>query len=209
MALHLDWLTADMHFNHLNILKWRSRGGDVADMNEEIRRRWNAVVGPHHKVGIVGDALMGPRLEGLPLFHGLNGELLLWPGNHDHCWIGNPRRITGARNWPEIYGEYFTLMTDGEYDIEGLPSRVVVSHFPYYGDHTPEERYQKYRPKDNGLWEIHGHIHSEWKTNDRMINVGMDAWGRPVSVKEVADLMSQPPAFRPCPDPGPLANLAS
>jgi calcineurin-like phosphoesterase family protein len=38
--------------------------------------------------------------------------------------------------------------------------RVLVSHFPYAGDHTDEARYDQWRLPDYDLPIIHGHTHS-------------------------------------------------
>jgi calcineurin-like phosphoesterase family protein len=55
--------------------------------------------------------------------------------------------------------------------------KALVHHFPYYGDHTEEERYGAYRLADNGLPLIHGHVHDLWKTEgSNQYNVGIDAW---------------------------------
>jgi calcineurin-like phosphoesterase family protein len=36
---------------------------------------------------------------------------------------------------------------------------------------------------------VHGHCHGRWRRNQRMIDVGVDAWGgRPVAAHEVAGL---------------------
>lgn len=204
--LDLDWLTSDLHLEHENIVKWRSFDGTARDMTEHVIAIWNDHVGPDDRVGVLGDILMGPRLEGLPLIDRLYGRKYLLPGNHDHCWNGNRRRITEARSWPELYGRHVEIIEDGVYRITGLPQPVHMSHFPYYGDHTDEDRYVQYRPDDNGLWLLHGHVHGLWRINGRMINLGMDAWGKPVHVSEVASIMEDDLTFIPAPLPNPLSN---
>lgn len=196
MKITLDFLFSDPHFNHANAPGHRNFDGTVEEMNEIIIDRWNAVVSSGDRVGLLGDSIMGPRLKGLPLLDNLNGDILLWPGNHDHSWIGNSRRITETNNWPELYSKYVTHMEDGVYEIEGLPAPVHVSHFPYYGDHTEEDRYVEYRPIDDGLWLLHGHVHELWAVNGRMINVGFDAWGEPIPVAEVAKIMERRLGFK-------------
>lgn len=198
--MRVDFWTSDLHLNHRNILKWRGFEGSLDEMNAVIRDRWNAVVGPHDIVGIVGDIVMGPRIEGLPLIAGLNGRKLHWPGNHDHNWIGYDRRVTAANNWPELYGEYVEAMTDGTYNVDGFYKPVTISHFPYYGDHTDEERHTEYRPGDDGYWLLHGHVHNLWAVNGRMVNVGIDAWGEPISTEAIESIMQQGPQFVPTPE---------
>ena len=74
---------------------------------------------------------------------------------------------------------------------------ILVSHFPYHPvtshfatktaqgtkvqqslDGTVDGRYLHKRILDDGKsWLFHGHVHTAWKVNDRMINVGVDQWG--------------------------------
>ena len=68
---------------------------------------------------------------------------------------------------------------------------VDVDHFPYEGDSRDEDRYGDWRPKDNGRVLLHGHVHSSWRTNGRMINVGVDVWDHaPISELQVIGLVS-------------------
>lgn len=70
---------------------------------------------------------------------------------------------------------------------------VWVSHFPYVGDSPPGggDRYDGWRPADDGRWLLHGHVHERWRQRGRMVNVGVDAWGfRPASGAEILSLIS-------------------
>ena len=49
----------------------------------------------------------------------------------------------------------------------------LVCHFPYADD--GDDRYPEYRPKDEGLPLLHGHVHSRWQQRGNMLNVSMDA----------------------------------
>ena len=77
---------------------------------------------------------------------------------------------------------------------------VVVSHFPYAGfDPRPDhqDRFESWRPQDEGKWLLCGHVHGAWRQSGRMINVGVDAWGgRLVSEPELASLFAAGPASR-------------
>jgi calcineurin-like phosphoesterase family protein len=77
--------------------------------------------------------------------------------------------------------EDYLAMTDHPFET------LKLHHLPYTGDHhDSEERYREYRPKDNGLWLLHGHVHTTWKFKDRMINVGVDQWDfTPVSLDQI------------------------
>ena len=71
---------------------------------------------------------------------------------------------------------------------------VLVCHLPYNGDHARLERFPDHRPKDAGLWLLHGHLHSkpERAVNraKRTIDVGVDAWDyKPVPVEKIIEII--------------------
>lgn len=125
----------------------------------------------------------GYKLE--PLRH-LNGSIVAVAGNHDDFWVGNKKHL---KAYPVYMDSGLTFLIE-----TGIVShayvgdhRVVLSHLPYKGDSKFEgDRYNEYRPKDNGQINICGHVHEAWKTNGRMINVGVDQWNfTPVSEDEL------------------------
>lgn len=67
---------------------------------------------------------------------------------------------------------------------------VLLSHFPYRGDHTEDERYAEYRLHDTGMWLVHGHVHDAWAQRGRQINVGVDVrnWS-PISLAELTEIV--------------------
>lgn len=175
------WFTSDTHFGHKNILKYESTSRPFVDtdaMDEIIIRNWNSVVDPEDTVFHLGDVAMGNIVESLPKVARLNGKKILVPGNHDRVWSGtkNPKH---AGIYREVFDDIapeqmFLTLANGE--------RVAMSHFPYAGDHTTDDRYPEFRPVDEGLPLIHGHVHSLWATNGRQFNVGVDVSGlTPVS----------------------------
>lgn len=68
---------------------------------------------------------------------------------------------------------------------------VLLSHFPYQGDHSAEDRHTQWRLRNEGLPLLHGHTHSNLVrlNQDNVIHVGWDAWHRLVPLPEVADLL--------------------
>jgi len=67
---------------------------------------------------------------------------------------------------------------------------VLASHFPYHGDSLDTDRFVEHRPVDEGLWLLHGHVHSDWRQLDKMINVGVDVWRyQPVSEAALVELI--------------------
>ena len=52
------WFTSDLHFNHLNILKYEPKSRpfeNVAEMNEALIKNWNDRVKPEDTVFVLGD----------------------------------------------------------------------------------------------------------------------------------------------------------
>lgn len=83
------WLTADTHFWHANILKYCNRPfKDVEEMNTELIKRWNAVVGEDDIVYHLGDFCFGKKENVLEIVPKLNGKIDIVLGNHDKHKIG-------------------------------------------------------------------------------------------------------------------------
>jgi calcineurin-like phosphoesterase family protein len=200
------YFSSDEHFGHQNIIKFSGRPyKDVPEMNEALVENWNATVGHDDKVWMLGDIVMGHIAETLPLCARLNGTKILLCGNHDRPWVGYKHHYRASAtqqkaDWVRRYKEEggFSEIHDGSEPLfypllTGRPGEyidVVLSHFPYEGDHTADERYLDYRPKDEGRWLLHGHVHEAWKVRGRQINVGVDVWDyTPVSEEALADII--------------------
>ena len=155
-------------------------------MNDDLIRRWNTVVGPDDEVIIVGDLAMGRLEESLAYVSLLNGHKRLVPGNHDRMFGCHGTKYANMVQRYLDAGIDEVLDEQIEITINGDP--FLVCHFPYKGDSKEghEDRYQEKRPKDQGMFLIHGHTHGLWRKSGRMIDVGVDAWGgRPVSEHEL------------------------
>lgn len=172
------WYTSDIHFGHVNIIKYEHRPFDsVEEMNEGIIHRWNGQVDPMDSVIIVGDLCMGKIMETLPLVSRLNGFKILRAGNHDRCWIGNGDK---SEEWLQTYHEAGIHIIDaglgsGDTVIEKLGYRL--DHFPYDEIERHEDRFTEWMPRNYGDWLVHGHVHAAWRQKGRQINVGLDPWG--------------------------------
>lgn len=191
------WFTADLHLGHANIIRYCNRPfADVEAMNKGLVRRWNDAVGADDTVWVLGDVALGRMAETLLLVGRLAGRKVLLAGNHDRCWSGRGRR---AGEWADRYRDAgFDEIHQGAVTLQIGTRDVLACHFPYRGDSQDEDRYLEYRPADAGQWLVHGHVHDRWRQSDRMINVGVDAWGlRPVSGEALADLIAEGPAERP------------
>ena len=172
------WLTADEHYGHANILRYCERPfTDVDHMARELVERQNAVVGPNDDVIHVGDFVMNERL--LPsILPQLRGRHTLVFGNHDRCHPCRKDHVAAKRRY--LQAGFVDVVE--RFVLDGM----LVHHMPYSGD--DREKYHAYRPADEGLVLLHGHIHGLWKTRGRMVNVGVDVRGyAPVSLDEVLD----------------------
>lgn len=189
-----DFYTSDLHFRHARINDLAGRPFvSPEEADEAMIERWNARVRPHHRVRVLGDACMGKIRESLALIPRLNGIKELRSGNHDRTSSLYHGKSEKKVEWRRLYEEAGFVILDEEATVT-LPSgqRVVESHFPYRGDHVGEERYTEARPKDEGLWLFHGHVHEAWKVvpDQRMVNVGVDVWDfAPVALEELLKIV--------------------
>lgn len=163
-------------------------------MNEMLIENWNSVVGEDDTVYHLGDVGLGPWEDWDNSLSRLNGHKILVIGNHDRLFKGGYGEIHRAkfepvyRQWfEEIYPSLGTGLYNG--------SVVNLSHFPYDGDHTEEDRYSEYRLPDKGITLLHGHTHlnqiiSHSKEGSLQIHVGQDAWDyTPVSEDQIVALL--------------------
>jgi calcineurin-like phosphoesterase family protein len=188
------WFTSDTHFGHANIISFCDRPfADFEEMDEALIANWNSVVGDDDVVYHMGDVAMGKwdRWEGI--FNRLNGYKILVVGNHDRVFKGANTKT--QEKFAGFYDDWFDEVDDSlSHAILANGTRVKLSHFPYNGDHTNEDRFDEYRLPDDGVTPlIHGHTHykdviSKSKRGTIQIHVGVDAHNyTPVSEQQVID----------------------
>jgi calcineurin-like phosphoesterase family protein len=161
------WLISDWHLDHANcITKFRNPDGsllrgqfkDVAEMNEYIIERHNAVVKPSDHFYMLGDVALGK--SGLKLVKRFNGHGRLLRGNHD---IYKTREYLDA-GFKEIHGTRV---------IAGL----VLTHVPIHPSSMAR-----------WVGNVHGHIHTNPTPEGPYLNVGVEVLNyTPISLEE-ADL---------------------
>ena len=79
------WFISDPHFCHSNIIKYCNRPfADAAEMDAEMVKRWNSVVGKDDIVWCLGDFAFGQKENVKRILSQLNGRINLVLGNHDH-----------------------------------------------------------------------------------------------------------------------------
>lgn len=209
VAVHF---TSDTHFRHR--LMARGRGfapgaastaevteGQVAAHDEAIIATWNQHVQPDDIVWHLGDLTLvapGRLTEIVPR---LNGRIRLVLGNHDRAHpLCGEKSVRALRETLELgiewAGTFATAKIPPTRELArrngSVPHRVMLSHFPYEADHTDDPREPQWRLRDEGAVLLHGHTHSASATATglpRQIHVGWDAWRRPVTAHEVAEII--------------------
>lgn len=201
-----DWHTSDLHFRHLKVAQIRGFT-TVEEHDETIVANWNNVVRRRDHVWLHGDVGWGPPAGFWPLVDRLNGQIDLITGNHDAPWPGNRAARAHQRAWLEHFASVQAFA------VRNLAGRkVMLSHFPYTGDHSPVDRCTEFRLRDCGLWVLYGHTHGHERRGTRQlpvatfgsdpvpwgrqVHVGLDAWDlAPVPAAEIEKIIKADDAF--------------
>lgn len=218
--------TSDLHFGHPKVAKLRGFTklddlnvigtpdgepeviGDTEAHDEAIIAGWNKAVHKDDLTFILGDFAMNWKGAEEKLAR-LRGRKVLVTGNHD-IFFGAGR---GWRHMGEWIGKdkFEAIIPLLQVNLNGRA--VLLSHFPYEGDHVGDrDRHTQFRPRDEGKWLLHGHIHAKTKLGaprmiwgpptgepdyrpmhrGRQIHIGVDAWDlRPVTEDEVLEIMRE------------------
>lgn len=181
------WLTADLHLGHQKVAELREYS-DTASHDAAIEQAWRRQVRPEDTVYVLGDVSLGNWRQALETMASWPGVKRLIVGNHDRCFPG--QRNSGA--YQKEYLEVFESVELGAV-LRRDGRRIILSHFPYDGDHQRQDREEQWRLRDLGFPLIHGHTHSTGrlstsKKGTTQICVSREAWGRPVPLGEVAYL---------------------
>jgi calcineurin-like phosphoesterase family protein len=157
------WITSDLHFGHTNIMKFcpetRGHFKDVAHMNEEMVRMWNAMVQPGDLVYILGDVAFMSASDAAKILMRLNGDKILIEGNHD-------RKTLKDHSFRSCFVEIHKYL-----DISYNGTKVVMFHYPimewdqmhrgsvhFYGHlHQNASGLERYRARNAG-WDCTGNI---------------------------------------------------
>ena len=157
------WLTSDTHFNHNKDFIYAARGyGSVEEMNQDIIRRWQAVVSPEDEVYHLGDVFMGNNIDGMLILKSLPGHIHIIVGNHD-----SKRRVNLYRNAENVVS---VKLIDW---LEWNGSDVLLSHYP--NALQTEKAHQEGKKAE---YILYGHTHQTEPFREDIpdgYNVGMDA----------------------------------
>ena len=164
----------------------------VAWHDAALAKNWDKVVSPDDVVVVVGDISAGSGgacRDALSWLKERPGRKRLITGNHDPVHGMHRDAFKHFAAFAEVFE---SVEAFARIRVEG--NAIMVSHFPYDGDHSVEDRHTQYRLRDEGVPVIHGHTHSTDKVSvsrsgTRQIHVGVDAWNlSPVPLSDVVAL---------------------
>jgi len=164
--------TADLHFNHVNVMKHCERPFEnVEQMNEEIIRRWNSRVHKNDEIYVLGDIAWVTSWDRLtPFTSRLNGKIHLIKGNHDTMFVKGDMTKS-----PFVWIKDIAEIKD---KANGEEYRVVLCHFPMLS----------WNARMHGSLHLYGHVHNSPMdfVPKNAFNVGVDVWNfEPVTLEEI------------------------
>jgi len=175
------YLTADLHFNHTNIIRFCNRPfGDVETMNKYIIESWNKTVTPEDEVYILGDfSFKGTHRTVRYLMNRLNGKKYMIKGNHDRS-----KMLNNLQNAKLI--EWWKYTHEIEYEYKGRKYTLSLSHYPHFPS------------KGSDIVCLHGHVHGIYEHHGThfhspgVIDVGVDNVGySPISIETILDFIER------------------
>ncbi len=189
------WITADLHLGHQLVAELRGFT-TTADHDQAVLDGINRL--PRGaQLWILGDLSAGGRRAETAAFDALRSvrhdpAMHLIAGNHDSC---HPMHRTAHRRLPAFLdGPFASVQSATRRRYNGRP--LVLSHFPYGGDHGPD-RFTQWRLRDLGVPIIHGHTHSTRRysrsgAGTPQVCVGLDAWDmRPASIDAIYRVLDE------------------
>jgi len=188
------WFTSDLHIGHGLVAGLRGFAS-TGIHDDALATAWDATVAPEDTVWVLGDISAGGstgQRNALAWIAQRNGTKHLVAGNHDGIHPHN----RDAAKWAQAYAEPFGFVGSGaRRRVNG--TEVLLSHFPFDGDHTGISRYDQWRLRDCGVPVLHGHTHSARQlghsaTGTLQVHVGVDAHGlAPVSLDWVTKVIGE------------------
>jgi calcineurin-like phosphoesterase family protein len=157
------WITADWH---LGEDRFEIMGRPFKTQMENIEtliKNHNELVQHDDWVIMVGDVCYQKYPEYLPYVEKFNGKKTLLRGNHDRVFTD------------EQLSKYFSVIIP-----EGEGIVIYINEKPFYVTHYPTEG-------KLDTFNLVGHVHSAWKFQLNMLNVGVDVnHFRPFDVETVS-----------------------
>lgn len=168
------WFTSDLHFNHLNILKYEAASrpfADITEMNEALIANWNSVVKENDTIYVLGDFFMGQPDSVQSILNRLNGRIILVRGNHD----GRAKLDIYRANGIEIHDITY-LSYKGRF--------FILCHFPI----ASPEFIEMVRRDNAETVVLYGHLHGNAPTgyHEGTYHIGADTNNlTPISIEQI------------------------
>lgn len=162
------WFTADLHFNHKNIIKYCNRPfNSVEEMNKTLIDNWNKRVSRDDLVYVLGDFCFGNSDYYLKQ---LNGSKILIFGNHDDTNIRKNKGLFRA-----------------VYDILKIKERgktIMLCHYAM----------RVWAKSHFNSYHLYGHSHGTLPPVGKSLDVGVDCHSySPISIDQVINLLECAP----------------
>lgn len=173
------FFTADTHFGHANVIDYAHRPfRDVDEMDREMIRRWNDVVGDKDMIYHLGDVALCPEGRALALVSALRGRKILVFGNHD-------KRLRKNKAFLSLFEETrdFMEIIVQDASVKG-GQHIVLLHYAM----------RIWNKSHYGSWQLYGHSHGSLPDDPhaRSLDVGVDCWDyAPVSYETLRDRMQK------------------
>lgn len=165
------FFTADEHYGHFNIIKYCDRPfASVQEMDDEIIKRHNEVVGVDDTVFHIGDFTLIKDLKRVHNYiRRLNGIHVFLRGSHDY-WMDEVETTDSSMQYHEIEKREI----EGEY--------IVMCHYAM----------RTWARSHFNSWQLFGHSHGKLKGVGKQIDVGVDTNNfYPYSFKEIKSRMNK------------------
>lgn len=149
-----EFTTADSHFDHNNIIKWRPFDS-VDEMHTVLIDNWNSIVGKRDVVYILGDFAFKNHVKWLSC---LKGKKVLIRGNHDHMSV-------------EAYNQFKAVYD--VYELKYNKQKIFMSHYPH----------RSWNGSVHGRLHLYGHCHGRLPEDRIAFDTGVDCWDyKPVPI---------------------------
>lgn len=193
------FLTGCTHWSHAKDFIYKVRGfNSIEEHDATLKERWNKKITTNDVVFHLGDNIFGEGAKDkfIKLLNELNFKTIYASGgNHTAAFrqlyfeqLYQQFRLQDQEVYPlywKLTPEKTVVFMPNYYEICVDKNYICLSHYPIIS-HNAEGQ---------GSWHCHSHCHNRLKFSKkdnktkRMLEVGIDAFGEPVSYEEVKKIM--------------------
>ena len=182
------WATSDSHHGHANIIKYCQRPFEILEeMDDELVKRWNEVVGSDDDVYHLGDFTLGGVRWARHYFSQLKGKIYVIPGGHDKRWVKTKDYLYSQ--------DYVVTILPQLYELKYRKKKIVLCHYPL----------RSWEGSHYGNIHLHGHCHGTIGVMDessdtqlppgqkrgKRLDVSVDCWDfYPITLDQAIDCLS-------------------